>query len=168
MGIPTDTFYEAEIRARLGHARHSIAGLLQRTNAMAATMQQVLDDLDEIKTGFDDYVAKRDKIDDGLRDEISKLVAANPALQAQVDSAFQKAEAQKALLTMTTTLPTSFVNKADFVKQVDLYKGPEQINLDGSLYVGGTTPALEFYTHSAASPDGLLPAGRIDNTPPTN
>ena len=125
-----------------------------------ATMQQVLDDLDTIKNETDAYVSKRDAIDDKLRSEIAALTAANPALQAQIDSAFAKAEAQKELLTMTTTLSTSFVDKADFVKQVDLYSGPEKIMLDGSVYAGGTDPALDFFSHSAD--------GHIDNVGPKN
>lgn len=160
MTTPIDACYETEITARLDRTIHHLTGLLQRTNAMAATMQQVLDDLDEIKTGFDAYVTKRDAIDDGLRGEIARLLSGNPAVQTQVDSAFAKAEAQKALLTMTTTLSTTFVNKADFVKQVDLFNGPEEVDLDGSLYAGGTQPALTFFTHSAD--------GHIDNVGPTN
>jgi hypothetical protein len=139
------------------HVLHKIWAL---RNFMAATMQQVLDDLDEIKTEFDAYVTKRDNIDDGLRAEIAKLLAGNPAVQAQVDSAFAKAEAQKALLTMTTTLSTTFVDKADFVKQVDLYNGPEKITLDGNLYAGGTDPALDYFSHSQD--------GHIDMVGPTS
>lgn len=148
---------DAEVRPDSAKVLHRIRVLKE---FFMATMEQVLSDLDDIKTEFDTYVTKRDKIDDDLRAEIAKLTASNPAVQAQIDSAFAKAEAQKALLTMTTTLPMSFVNKADFVKQVDLYNGPEEIDLDGLLYVGGTQPALTFYTHSAD--------GHIDNIPPTN
>lgn len=148
-----------------GHEiRTDSARILRRLRSLKefvmANLQQVLDDLDTIQTEFDALTAKRDKIDDDLKAEIAKLLAGNPAIQAQVDAAFAKAEALKEVLTMNTTLPSSFVDKADFVKQVDAYNGVEKVMLDGNVYAGGTDPALNYYTHSAD--------GHIDTTGPSD
>lgn len=69
---------------------------------MSATMQQVLDDLDNIKTQAGTYIAGRDAIDVQLRADLAAALAAagiSPAEQADIDSAFSKAEEALALLT---------------------------------------------------------------------
>lgn len=70
-----------------------------------ADIQQVLDDLDQIKTQSAAYIAARDAIDVTLNATIADLTAqlaagtANAAVvQAGIDAAFVKAEEDKGLL----------------------------------------------------------------------
>lgn len=94
-GCPNST---TEIQARLDQIAELLTGLTEKVDTIMATMQQVLDDLDVIKQEAAAYIAGRDAIDVDLRAQIAALVAANPAVQADVDAAFQKAEDAKGLL----------------------------------------------------------------------
>lgn len=73
-----------------------------------ATMQQVLDDLDEIKTKATDYIAGRDAIDVQLRADLAAALAnagVSAEEQAAIDTAFAKAEDAKAVLTPPVVTP---------------------------------------------------------------
>jgi ABC-type transporter Mla subunit MlaD len=82
-----------------------VALINQRSDQIMATIQQVQDDLDQIKQQSSDYIAARDAIDVTLNATIADLTAQLAAgkadaatVQAGIDAAFDKAEADKGLL----------------------------------------------------------------------
>ena len=82
--------------------RRALRTIINNTEKIMATMQQVLDDLDTIKVNALDYVAKRDAIDVQKDADLAAALAKVPGIpadvQAQIDAAFAKAEEDKAQL----------------------------------------------------------------------
>lgn len=84
--------------------------LLHRQEHIMATMQDVQNDLDQIKQQTGDYIAKRDAIDVDLKAQLAAAIAAagvSPEEQAAIDAAFQTAEDAKGLLTPPATTPAA-------------------------------------------------------------
>lgn len=89
--------------AKLGLIDASLDAISGELKTMSATMQQVLDDLDQIKKQAGDYISGRDAIDVQLRADLAAATASagiSPAEQQAIDSAFAKAEQAKALLVL--------------------------------------------------------------------
>jgi hypothetical protein len=105
--IRLDTYHhfpgEDQFKARFDSQAASLNAIRGDLETMTATMQNVLDDLDQIKKQAGDYIAGRDAIDTQLRADLAAATAAagiSPAEQAAIDSAFSKAEQAKALLVL--------------------------------------------------------------------
>jgi hypothetical protein len=89
------------VMAKLGQIDAKLDAVSGAQQTMSATMQQVLDDLDQIKTQAGTYIAGRDAIDVQLRADLAAARAGtgiSPAEQQAIDAAFTKAEEAKALL----------------------------------------------------------------------
>jgi hypothetical protein len=84
--------------------REVLAGLRHLTkqgDRIMSTMQDVQNDLEQIKQGVGDYIAQRDAIDVDLKAQLAAALAnagVSPEEQAAIDKAFTTAEEAKALL----------------------------------------------------------------------
>lgn len=99
----------SDITASVNALRAEIQQLNEGQATMNATVQQISDDLDTIKTQTiayikerDDADAARDAVDVDLRKQIADLTAASgqipQAVQDQIDAAFAKAEDAKSAI----------------------------------------------------------------------
>ena len=153
--------------------------ILHNQGIIMATIAQIKQDLADTKdivhqlVGF---IQNNDAEKATLRQQIADLVAkasldqaAKDALQAEIDSAFDAAEdlentARAGLPGVPpvggTPLNQSYTDGASFDSAVAAYTGPEAVNKDGIEVKAGTSPALEYYSHSAD--------GSVNTTSPTD
>lgn len=138
--------------------------------------------LDFIKAK-DDLIAERDATVAALQQQIADLLAQVAAgqitiaeaqakaaeLQASIDEAVTSSQATEDALRAGlpgvppvggTTLDLSYADKASFDAAVAAYTGPEAVTLDGVEVKAGTTPSLDYFTHSAT--------GEINTSGPTD
>lgn len=103
---------------RVAKVRELLAVILSKGKRLMATVKELNDDMDAIAVKTVDYIAGRDAIDatkDATIADLMAQLAAGAAtaaeVQAGVDAAFAKAEAEKALL--TSPVPTPPVDPAN-------------------------------------------------------
>lgn len=162
------------LNSALGGVSVNVTNLGKAMADLQAEVDAIKADLDTVKQQTGDYIAARDQIDADLKAQIANLIAqhqadaaAKAALQTSVDAAFASAEALKGNLqppAVTASLATSFPDNASFTAAVQAYQndgGPRTVTLDGNAVFTGTTPSLDYFTHSDQS-------GAIDMTGPTS
>jgi hypothetical protein len=153
-------------------ARHRHAEILAAIHNAKETIMSAIDDLSQ---NLDDITALVDQIlgviqagdtlAAELRTQIAALVdAANlsaaekAALAAKIDAAFAKSVAAEDKLRAAVPqvppvggepLLTTYASNADFTAAVAAYSGPEGVTLDGASVKTGTSPTLDYFSHSA-------------------
>lgn len=141
----------AEVRQDLADTKGVIAlliGFIQNNDAEKAALRQRITDL----------LAKSDADD-----------AAKAALQTEIDAAFDEAEDVEN--TARAGLPgvppvggepllPSYADRSSFDSAVGAYTGPEQVTLDGNEVKAGSTPSLDYFSHSGD--------GSVSTTGPTD
>ncbi len=130
-----------------------------------ATVQETLDatlqNMDDI-SGLNDQlialVVASDGIQADLRAQIAALLAGDAAVASKVDALFAKSETEENKLRAAipgvppvggTPLTASYATRAEFDAAVAAYTGPEAVNVDGIEVKSGTSPAIEYFSHSA-------------------
>jgi len=81
---------------------HKLNYIIDQGEFLMATMKEVLDKLDAVATATNEYIAKRDAIDEKLRIDLNAALASSSVSadeQADIDDAFEKADAELARLT---------------------------------------------------------------------
>ena len=130
-----------------------------------ADPSQVLDDLnqnlDDMAGLVDKYVQAfidADAIQAALRAEIASMVAGNAALASKIDAAFAKSVATEDKMRAGipglppvggTPLLQTYATRAEFDTAVAAYTGPEGVTLDGTGVKAGTSPTLDYFSHSS-------------------
>lgn len=128
-------------------------------------LTQNLADMSDLADQYIELVVASDGVQAALRAEIAALVAGDAALAAKISTAFDNSEATENK--MRAGLPgvppvggdpllTSYDTNALFTAAVAAYTGPELVNLDGAQVKAGTTPSIDYFTHSDGSPAGVI------------
>jgi hypothetical protein len=133
-------------------------------------LAQNLVDMSGVADQMIELITQSDAEKQRLRDEIAALVAADTALAAKVDAAFDASDALENKMRASVPgvppvggdpLLQSYNDKAAFDAAVAAYTGPERVTLDGADVKAGTDPALDYFTHSDD-------AGKITTVGPTS
>ena len=139
------------------------------TRDVVAALTQNLDDMSALADQLIQFIVDADAVQEALRTEVAALVANDAAVAADVDAAFAKStELEDKMRAGIPGVPPvggtpmlqSYPNEGAFDGAVAAYTGPEAITRDGIEVKSGTTPSLDYFTHSAT--------GVIDTTGPTD
>jgi hypothetical protein len=163
----------------LGQISDGVQQVLSRETDMAHTAAEIKQDLDDTKAVIAQligFIQSNDADKAALRKQIADLVAKSNAddatkaqMQADLDGLFDAAEdtenAARAGLPGVppvggTPLVPSYADRASFDGAVQAYQGPEAVTLDGSNVKAGTSPSLDYFSHSAD--------GSVSTTGPTD
>jgi hypothetical protein len=127
-------------------------------NEVVDALSQNLDDIVGLVDQIVDVIVAGDAEQARLRAEIANLLAGDAAMAAKVSTAFDKSEAAENKLRAAvpgvppvggTPLLPSYASKAEFDTAWAAYTGPEAVTLDGTEVKSGSTPAIDYFTHSA-------------------
>lgn len=163
---------------RLDHIDAELGIVQKQVTEMAHTVAEISQNLDDMKGLVDQILALISTIDTeraALKQQIADLVAAaamaqadKDALQAEIEASFTKSEdAENALRSVVPGVPpvegeplgTTFADATAFSAAVTAYTGPEAVTFDGVEIKMGTSPALDYFSHSED--------GHVDNSGPT-
>jgi len=117
-----------------------------------------LNDMSGLADQYIAFVVAADGIQADLRAQIATLLAGDAALAAKADAAFANSEALENKMRAGlpgvppvggTPLNTSYADRAAFDAAVAAYTGPESVTVDGTEVKAGTSPSLDYFTHSA-------------------
>lgn len=127
-------------------------------------LSQNLDDMSGLVDQLVKVITDGDAIAADLRRQVADLIAAaninaaeKAALTAKVDAAFTKSEdVENKMRAAVPIVPpvggrplaSSYASRAEFDAAVQAYDGPESVTLDGSEQRTGTTPAIDYFSHS--------------------
>lgn len=141
-----------------------------------ADLKQNMQDLRGLAAQYLALIRAKDEANAALQVRIAELVAAanisdaeKAALQAAIDEAVTESQATEDEMRAgipgvppvgTEPLALTFADRAAFDAGVEGYTGPESVTLDGTEVKAGTSPALDYFTHSAT--------GEINTTGPTD
>lgn len=132
-------------------------------------LSQNLDDMSGLADKYIAFVVASDGIQADLRAQIAALLAGDATLAAKADAAFAKSEATENKMRAGlpgvppiggTPLLQSYATRAEFDTAVAAYTGPEGVTVDGSSVKSGTTPTLDYFSHSGD--------GSVSTTGPTD
>lgn len=125
---------------------------------VADALSQNLDDITGLVDQILGVIAAGDALAVDLRAQVATLVAGDAALAAKIDAAFAKSVAAEDKLRAAVPqvppvggppLLTGYPDRASFDAAVAAYTGPEGVTLDGASVKAGTSPSLDYFTHSA-------------------
>lgn len=151
----------------------AISGLYQATYCQQQQADPTMDELlDKSIKNQDDMLELAGQIDAeraGLKQQILDLLANNAPLLAKANTLFDKSEAAENKLRAGlpglppvggTPLLNSYPSAGAFDAAVAAYTGPESVTKDGIEVKAGTSPSLDYFSHSAD--------GSVSTTGPTD
>ena len=164
---------------RLKRMDRKLDQILTNQGTIMATGAQLVQNLADIKALvkqlFDLFVARDAEVVQLKADLAAAVQRANlsdaekAALQADVDAAFASSEDTENDLRAKvpgvppiggTPLLPSYADRASFDTAVAAYTGPEAVTVDGSQVKAGSTPSIDYFTHSAT--------GEVNTSGPTD
>lgn len=139
--------------------------LMSEITELKAALLQNMADLRELAQKYLDYIIAKDGIiaekDQKIADLMDEVASGGMTIQ-EAKTAMMEAigESQAAEDAMRAGLPgvppvggtpldPSYVDQASFDAAVADYAGPEAVTLDGAEVKAGTSPSLDYFTHSA-------------------
>ncbi len=133
--------------------------------ATLADLKQNMLDLQALAAQYLDLIKAKDAANAALQAQIADLVAQVAAgtlaiadLQAGIDQAVADSQATEDQLRAGlpgvppiggTPLNPSYPDRASFDAAVAAYTGPEAVTVDGTEVKAGTSPSLDYFSHSA-------------------
>jgi hypothetical protein len=157
-----------ELLDRLGQLDEKLSSVLKNEGIEMHSIQEIRQDLADTKGVISQlvgFIQQNDADKAALRQQIADLIAkssaddaAKAALQTEIDAAFDEAEdventARAGLPGVPpvggTPLVPSYADRASFDSAVAGYSGPEQVTVDGTEAKAGSTPSLDYFSHSA-------------------
>jgi chromosome segregation ATPase len=175
--------HDADTKQQLNRIEQSVQALGNFLNdlkgyimASGQDLSQNLKDITGLAHQLIDYVVSRDsemnKLKQDLKDAVDRANLSDQQkadLQASMDTAFQDSETTENDLRASiaglppvggTPLLLTYADRSSFDAAVAAYTGPEGITVDGAEVKAGTTPSLDYFTHSAD--------GHVDTVGPTD
>jgi hypothetical protein len=144
------------------------AVIINQGASLMATVQDLLQnmtDLQDLSKQYLDLIVAKDAAAAALQAQIADLVAAagisaaeKAALQAAIDEAVAASQATEDALRAGlpgvppvggTPLAPSYADRASFDAALSTYTGPEAVTVDGAEVKAGTSPGLDYFSHSA-------------------
>ncbi len=163
---------QPEVLARLEQLTNAVAGLTALVTSQGAQLMEKIDQLTENlqdMSGLVDQllqvISTGDAEKQALRQQVADLIAAagiaeadKAALAEKIEAAFAKSEETENKMRAAipgappvggSGLGTSYADRAAFDAAVAAYTGPEAVTVDGTEVKAGSTPSIDFYSHSA-------------------
>lgn len=134
-------------------------------NEEVDALTQNLSDMEDLVDKIVAVIVAGDALAKDLRAQIAALVAASnasaaekAALTSKIDAAFTKSETvENKLRAIVPVVPPvggsplspSYADRASFDTAVAAYSGPEGVTLDGANVKTGSSPTIDYFSHSA-------------------
>lgn len=135
-----------------------------------------LGDINTLAAQLLDLIKQGDAEKSALKQQVADLIAAaniaqaeKDALNAQIDAAWNASEATENAMRAavpgappvgTPPLSPTYADRASFDAAVAAYAGPEAVTVDGTTVKSGSTPSIDYYSHSAT--------GEVNTSGPTD